>query len=67
MNRSLETIILDHPEIFEIHQKCSENGDKQFELFIVDFSDIDDFCHSKSFLCTNKQINKLFELFFIAE
>jgi hypothetical protein len=45
MNRSLETVILDHPKVFEIHQKGSENGNKQFELFVVNFSDVNDFSH----------------------
>jgi hypothetical protein len=63
----LEAVILDHPEILEVHQEGSENCDKLFEFLRLDFSDRDNFLSGKSLLSADQQSNQLLELFLIIE
>lgn len=67
MYRSLETVVLYHPKVFEVHQKSSENCNKQFELFWVNFSDWDNLLSGKSLLSADQQSDKLLEFLLITK
>ncbi len=63
----LEAVILDHPEVLEVHEESSEDSNELFELFGVNFSDRDDLVPGESLLSADEQSNKFLELFLIAE
>lgn len=67
VNGFLETVILNHPQVFEIHQESSEYSDKLFQFLRVYLCDGNNFLSGKSFLCANEQTNKFLELFLIIE
>jgi len=65
VNWFLETVIFNHPQVFEIHQESSEHSDKLFQLLRIYFCDGNNFLSGQSFLCANKKTNKFLELFLI--
>jgi hypothetical protein len=49
----LKVVIFDHPEVFKVHEECSEDGDELFEFLWVYFGDGDDFLSGESLLCAD--------------
>lgn len=64
---SFETIVFDHPQRVEAHDKGFENGDKHFEFFRVDFGNAQYFRFCESFLSAYKQVQHFFELLLVTE
>jgi len=63
----LEAVVLDHPEVLEVHEESSEDSNELFELFGINFSDRDNLVPGESLLSADEQSNKFLELFLIAE